>query len=397
MVEFRIFALGSLFLTLLTIGLTRSEGIDISNRYVIKIKNSADAQQVDRYIKSKLDQHNRARDINHSARNELKIKISMDDYFAYAGSLSNSLVKEFRKNSDIEYIEPEQIFTASAIQQSPPSWGLARIAQRKPLNGTQVYNYPDSAGEGVDVYIIDTGVSVKHVDFEGRATLPISFVDGEATEDLNGHGTHVSGTIGGKTYGVAKKVRLIGVKVLGGDGSGTTSGVISGIDWVANQAKSTGRKSVANMSLGGGNSDALNDAITAAVKAGVSFIVAAGNESQDACNVSPANGASAFAVGATTITDAEADFSNFGKCVKIFAPGVDITSAWIGSETATNKISGTSMASPHVAGIAALYLSQKSIQTPSDLYSALVSHATKDVITGLSKDTLNLLAYNSVE
>ncbi|ORX77808.1 serine protease [Basidiobolus meristosporus CBS 931.73] len=365
----------------------------LTNRYVVKIKNTADPQEVDRYLKSKLDLHNRARDGNHA---ELKVKISMDDYFAYAGVLTESLVSDLRSNDNIEYIEAEQIFKISATQNNPPSWGLARVSQHPALNKTLVYNYPDQAGDGVDVYIIDTGINVKHSDFQGRATLPISFIDGEATDDLNGHGTHVAATVGGATYGVAKKVRLIGVKVLGGDGSGTTTGVLSGIDWVANQAKTTGRKSVANMSLGGGNSDALNDAITAAVKAGVSFIVAAGNESQDACNVSPANGRSVLAVGATAITDAQADFSNFGKCVKIFAPGVDITSAWIGGNGATNQISGTSMASPHVAGIAALYLSQKTFQTPDDLYQALSSHATQNAVVGIAADTPNLLAYNSV-
>ncbi|KAK9761970.1 hypothetical protein K7432_012709 [Basidiobolus ranarum] len=201
--------------------------------------------------------------------------------------------------------------------------------------------------------------------------------------------------LSGATYGVAKKVKLIGVKVLSGSGSGTTSGVIAGVNWVAQQAKASGRKSVANMSLGGGDSESLKQAVDAAVQAGVTFIVAAGNESQDACNVSPANAASAFAVGATTKSDTAASFSNYGDCVKLSAPGQDITSAWIGGNTASKKISGTSMASPHVAGVAALYLAQGGLNTPEDVYTALVSQATSDAITGLQGTTPNLLVFNS--
>ncbi|KAK9708546.1 hypothetical protein K7432_009567 [Basidiobolus ranarum] len=394
MVNIRTFAISSLVAIALTVSFAEAQHPDVSNRYIVKIKGGADTNKVDQFLKSRLDQFNRGRSGNNSLKNELKSKFSLESFNAYAGTLSQALVSELKSNSDVEFIEAEQVFTISGVQTSPPSWGLPRISQQA-LDASAPYNYPDSAGEGVDVYIIDTGINVNHTDFGGRATLPISFIEGEATDDLNGHGTHVSGTVGGTSYGVAKKANLIGVKVLSGSGSGTTSGVIAGVNWVTQQAKASGRKSVANMSLGGGNSESLKQAVDAAVKAGVTFIVAAGNESQDACSVSPANAESAFAVGATSITDAASSFSNYGKCVKLSAPGQDITSAWIGGSSASKKISGTSMASPHVAGVAALYLSQGGVGSPAEVYSALVSKATKDVITGLKEATPNLLVFNS--
>ncbi|KAK9760683.1 hypothetical protein K7432_015041 [Basidiobolus ranarum] len=394
MINIRILALGSLLAIVLAMPITEVQNVDISNRYIVKIKEGADTQKVDQFLKTKLDQYNRGRSGNNTLKNELKNQFTWENFNAYAGILSQDLVSDLKTNNDVEYVEAEQIFTISGAQYNPPSWGLPRVSQRV-LNTNEQYNYPDTAGEGVDAYIIDTGISVKHSDFEGRATLPVSFIDGEATDDLNGHGTHVSGTVGGASYGVAKKVRLIGVKVLSGSGSGTTSGVIAGVNWVAQQVKTSGRKSVANMSLGGGNSEALKQAVDAAVNAGVTFIVAAGNESQDACNVSPANAGLAFAVGASTINDSAASFSNYGECVKLSAPGQDITSAWIGGTSARKRISGTSMASPHVAGVAALYLSQGNLNTPADVYSALVSKATKNVVTGLKGVTPNLLVFNS--
>ncbi|KAK9762658.1 hypothetical protein K7432_011409 [Basidiobolus ranarum] len=394
MISIRTFALGSLVAILLAMPFSEAQTPEVANRYIVKIKNTADANKVDQFLKTKLDQYNRGRSGNNTLKNEIKTRFSLSSFNAYAGVLSDSFVKDLKGNADVEYVEAEQIFTISGTQNSPPSWGLPRVSQRA-RNTNAPYNYPDNAGAGVDVYIIDTGINVRHSDFGGRATLPVSFISGEATDDLNGHGTHVAGTVGGNTYGVAKKVNLIGVKVLSGAGSGSTSGIISGINWVAQRARSSGRKSVANMSLGGGNSEALKQAVDSAVQAGVSFIVAAGNESQDACNVSPANAAGAYTVAATTISDTAASFTNYGECVTIAAPGQDITSAWIGSTTATNKISGTSMASPHVAGVAALYLAQEGFNSPQAVYDALSARATKNVITGLRGNTPNLLVFNS--
>ncbi|ORX88854.1 subtilisin-like protein, partial [Basidiobolus meristosporus CBS 931.73] len=314
-------------------------------------------------------------------------------YKAISGTFSQDLVKSLRSNPDIEYVEQEQVFTMAAVQTNSPNWGLARVSQRQ-RNPNAPYNFPDSAGQGVDVYVIDTGINTRHSDFGGRASLPVSFINGEPAEDLNGHGTHVAGIVGGNTYGVAKKVRLIGVKVLGRDGRGSTSGIIAGVNWVARQARSTGRRSVINMSLGGGNSNALNAAVDAAVQAGIPVIVAAGNEAQDACNVSPANSRSAFTVGATDYYDNLANYSNWGRCVNIQAPGSNILSTYIGSPSARSSLSGTSMASPHVAGIAALHLGQGSANSPQTVYNMLTSRATRNVVRGLRGNSPNLMVYS---
>jgi serine protease len=252
-----------------------------------------------------------------------------------------------------------------------------------------IYNYNSvGAGAGVDAYIVDTGVYAAHNDFQpNRATQAVNFVDG-ANDDCNGHGTHVAGTVGGNLYGVAKEVNIIGVKVLNCQGSGTTIGVLDGVNYVRTSAQASRRPSVANMSLGGGASSSLDSAVASAVTAGVTFAVAAGNENQDACNVSPAREKSAITTGATVVADensvqvdTRSSYSNFGTCVSLFAPGSLITSAWIGSPSATNTISGTSMASPHVAGAAAVYLSLNSGASPAAVKSALVSSSTSGVIS----------------
>jgi len=250
----------------------------------------------------------------------------------------------------VEYVEDDgTMWTMAAVpskqqkQDKPPSWGLPRVSERK-LDLTKPYVYPDSAGDGVKVYVVDTGVQDTQSDFGGRAKLIKSFVTGEANTDMNGHGTHCSGTIASKTYGVAKKVSLFGVKVLNGQGSGQYSDVIAGINYVTGLAKVG--KTVMSMSLGGPKSQAVDDAIVAAIKAGVVAVVAAGNDGGDACQGSPSGAPGVLAVGATDNTDTIANFSNKGKCVGIFGPGVDITSLWKGADGATNKISGTSMAPP---------------------------------------------------
>lgn len=242
----------------------------------------------------------------------------------------------------------------AAGDQGGATWGLDRIDQRDlPLNSNYHYDYD---GSGVTAFVIDTGVRNTHNEFGGRASSGYDFIDNDNdSSDCNGHGTHVAGTIGGSTYGVAKNVNIVGVRVLNCSGSGTNSGVISGINWVKNNAQGP---SVANMSLGGGASQALDDAVNAAVAAGISFVVAAGNDNSNACNYSPARAANAVTVGSTTSTDSRSSFSNYGTCLDIYAPGSSITSAWYNSNSATNTISGTSMASPHVAGVAALYLAE---------------------------------------
>jgi len=278
--------------------------------------------------------------------------------------------------------------------QSNATWGLDRIDQRAlPLN--QTYSY-DTTGFGVTAYIIDTGINANHTEFGGRANWGYDFVDDDAVAtDCNGHGTHVAATVGGNTYGVAKGVSLVAVRVLDCGGSGATSGVIAGIDWVTANAI---KPAVANMSLGGGASNSLDTAVRNSIAEGVSYAVAAGNGNflgiaQNACNYSPARVAEAMTIGATNNTDTRASWSNYGDCVDWFAPGVSITSAWYTSDTATNTISGTSMATPHTTGVAALYLQAHSTASPQEVREALFAAATKAVVLN-SKTVNNHLLYS---
>jgi cerevisin len=298
-----------------------------------------------------------------------------------------------------------------AIEKGAP-WGLARISHRHSLSfGTfNKYLYSADGGEGVDVYVIDTGTNVDHVDFEGRATWGKTVPQGDEDKDGNGHGTHCSGTVAGKKYGVAKKAHVKAVKVLRSNGSGSMSDVVKGVEYAAEshieeveKAKKGKRKnfkgSAANMSLGGGKSALLDQAVNAAVDAGIHFAVAAGNDNADSCRYSPAAAAKAVTVGASTLADERAYFSNFGKCNDIFAPGLNILSTWIGSETATNVISGTSMASPHIAGLLAYLLSLQpskssayavSEMTPKRLKADLLSIATVGALDDVPSDTANV-------
>lgn len=274
--------------------------------------------------------------------------------------------------------------------QSGATWGLDRIDQRDlPLGGT--YNYENTAS-GLPVFIIDTGIRATHQDFGGRVIGGAYVIqDGLGTGDCNGHGTHVAGTVGGSTYGVAKGVTLIPVRVLDCSGSGTTTGVIAGIDYVAG---TTLRPAVANMSLGGGKSTALNTAVAGAVKSGVTMVVAAGNNNRDACNYSPSSEPSAITVGATTSTDYRASYSNYGQCLDIFAPGSSITSDWNDSDSGTATISGTSMASPHVAGIAALIIASGRGSSPAEVTQQLIAYATASKVSSAGIGSPNLLGYS---
>lgn len=289
----------------------------------------------------------------------------------------------------VAYVEQNHTVSISGTQANPPSWGLDRIDQRNlPLDSS--YTYPNTASN-VHAYIIDTGIRFSHNDFGGRATSGYDAVDGGSADDCNGHGTHVAGTVGGSAYGVAKAVQLVGVRVLNCSGSGTNAGVIGGVDWVTANAI---KPAVANMSLGGGANSSLDNAVRNSIASGVTYGLAAGNDNgANACNTSPARTTEAITVGSTTSSDARSSFSNVGTCLDIFAPGSSITSAWYNSNTATNTISGTSMATPHVVGAAALVASANPGWTPAQVRNQLVANATPNVVSNPGSGSPNLLLY----
>ncbi|KAF9428980.1 serine protease [Podila epigama] len=342
----------------------------------------------------------------------IKHVYDMGEFQGLAGQFHPEVLNEIRKNPDVDYIERDQVVYANDIQKQAP-WGLARISHRKTLTFANYnkYDHNPNGGDGVTVFVIDTGINVKHNEFQGRASWGKTIPRGDPDTDDNGHGTHCAGTIGSRKYGVSKKVEIVAVKVLRSNGSGTMSDVVAGVDYAVNRHLSLktkqGRKykgSVANMSLGGGKSRPLDAAVANAVRSGLHFAVAAGNDNRDACYYSPAGVDVAITVGASTRTDTRAYFSNHGSCVDIFGPGLDIESTWIGSKTAKRTISGTSMASPHVAGLVAYYLSltpqnesgfYAGVITPQEMKDYLIAKATRDILTDIPDRTPNLLIYNN--
>ncbi|HUP89395.1 MAG TPA: S8 family peptidase [Longimicrobiales bacterium] len=312
----------------------------------------------------------------------------------FSAELNQGQLNALQHNPNVAYVEQDAEMLATTTQ-SGATWGLDRLDQRAlPLNTT--YNYGNT-GAGVTAYIVDTGILFAHTEFGGRAVKGYDAVTANGTaQDCNGHGTHVAGTVGGSTYGVAKGVSLVAVRVLDCNGSGSTAGVIAGVDWVANNAV---KPAVANMSLGGGASTTLDNAVKNAIARGVTFGVAAGNGNfigiaQDACKSSPARVPEAITVGATDKTDTKASWSNYGACVDFFGPGVGITSSWYTSSTATNTISGTSMATPHVVGVAALYVQSNPTATPQQVRDALFANTTKNVVKNSKTTNAHLLFSN---
>jgi len=316
-----------------------------------------------------------------------KVKLEYRSVFqGFAAEMSAAAADALARDPGVAYVEPDQEVHITTTQ-SGATWGIDRIDQRsEPLSGTYTYT---SQGTGVRAYIIDTGIQTNHPQFGSRASAVYDAFGGNG-QDCNGHGTHVAGTVGSTTYGVAKNVYLRAVRVLDCNGSGATSGVIAGMDWVRTNAI---KPAVANMSLGGGYSATMNTAATNLASSGVLLAVAAGNSSADACNSSPSSASGTITVAASTSSDARASYSNYGGCVDIYAPGSSITSTWINS--GTNTISGTSMATPHVTGVAALYKATYGDAASSTVISWLTSNATSGVITGNVSGTPNRLLYKS--
>ena len=354
-------------------------GTSATDRYIVVFEKGTSDDAV-RAARS--DARSQGARIHHTYRTALD---------GFAATLPASALRGLRHNPRVDYLEADRQVRATDTQ-SPATWGLDRIDQRAlPLNNAFTY---DRAGAGVTAYIIDTGIRRTHAEFSGRAVSGYTAIsDGRGTDDCHGHGTHVAGTVGGETYGVAQDVGLVAVRVLDCQGSGANSGVIAGVDWVTSN-HTAGSPAVANMSLGGGVSSALDTAVNNSINDGVTYALAAGNDNgANACNSSPSRVAAGLTVGSTTNTDARSSFSNIGSCLDLFAPGSNITSAWIGSDSATNTISGTSMATPHVAGAAAAYLQGTPSASPATVSNAIVSNATTGVVTNAGTGSPNRLLY----
>ncbi len=356
----------------------------IPGQYIVVLDEAANG-----LLRGRFSQSRQAADVLASAYGGRVRRVFSHALNGYTAEMSEAEALALSEDPRVLLVEEDSTVRALTTQTNA-TWGLDRIDQRNlPLSSTYTYNW---TGAGVHAYIIDTGIRTTHTQFGGRANKVFDSIgDGQNGNDCNGHGTHVAGTVGGSVHGVAKSVRLHAVRVLNCSGSGSTSGVIAGVDWVtANRIL----PAVANMSIGGPASTALDTAVQNSINAGVTYAVSAGGSNTNACTTSPARVAAAITVGSTTTSDARSSFSNIGTCLDIFAPGSSITSAWNTSDTATNTISGTSMASAHVAGVAALYLQANPTASPATVRNALVNNATPNKVTNPGTGSPNRLLYS---
>lgn len=365
----------------------------IAGSYIVKLKDSVNP---DTFIASKTLK--RSSGVLNALKSDVKT-VYTTVFKGFAAELDESELKELDSMSEVEYIEPNQVVRISdTVVQNNADWGLGRHSSKGTLSGgSYTYTYDSSGGSNARVYVIDTGILTTHTDFGGRAIAGANFITGESNTDLNGHGTHCAGTVGSTTYGVAKSATLVGVKVLSASGSGSTAGVISGIEWAVSDARGyPNQVNVLSLSLGGGYSAASNAAIAAAVTAGFASAVASGNSGDNACNYSPASEPLAITVNAINIQDTITSWSNFGSCTDVLAPGNAIQSTYIGSNTATATLSGTSMATPHVAGLLAYIGTREGIRTAAELENRLKTLAVSGVVSGLPTGTPDLLVQNEL-
>jgi serine protease len=355
----------------------------IKGQYIVVLKDEAQLSTKERGKKAM----DRIADvaIAHGLKVDMAYEHALQGFVTRGNEAS---MKRLMKDERVAFIE-EDGMSYPGVTQTGATWGIDRIDQRdRPLNGTYIY---DTGASNVRVYVIDSGIHASHTQFGGRVSGGATAIsDGRGTGDCNGHGTHVAGTIGSATYGVAKQVRLVPVRVFGCTGGSANSTIVAGIDWVRNNHV---KPAVVNMSLGGPAASTIDTATNNLINAGVTVVVAAGNDNANACNFSPARVANAITVGSTTSTDARSSFSNFGTCVNIFAPGSSILSTWWTSNSATNTISGTSMAAPHVAGEAALILAVTPSATPATVRNTIINTATTNRISNVGSGSPNRLLF----
>ncbi|KAL4867023.1 hypothetical protein BDV12DRAFT_128073 [Aspergillus spectabilis] len=368
----------------------------VPGKYIVTFKSGLEVDQIDAHTTWAANVHKRnleRRDLTERDQfSGIEKNFKINKWAAYSGSFDDATIEEIRNNADVAYVEEDQIWYIDALTtQSGAPWGLGAISHQG--QASTDYIYDTSAGEGTFAYVVDTGINVAHQEFGGRASLAYNAAGGQHVDTV-GHGTHVAGTIGGTTYGVSKKASLLSVKVFRGESS-STSIILDGFNWAANDIVSKGRadKSAINLSLGGGYSYSFNNAIESAYEDGVLSVVAAGNDNTDAANTSPASAPNALTVAASNRANSRASFSNYGSVVDIFGPGENILSAWIGSSSATNTISGTSMATPHIVGLSLYLIALEGLSTPGEVTSRIKELATEDVLSNVMGSP-NALAYN---